>query len=81
MVFFTLDSVLRGFPAAAYTEYASPQTLVRPCPPQKILISELDIFKCHNLIADGHYLSIDQVSYICFNWVTQLTSCAPQAVS
>jgi hypothetical protein len=25
MVFFSLDGVLRGFPAAAYVQYASPQ--------------------------------------------------------
>jgi len=29
MAFFPLDCVLRGFPAAAYVQYASPQTLVR----------------------------------------------------
>ncbi|MGD9071735.1 MAG: hypothetical protein PVI69_08215, partial [Desulfobacterales bacterium] len=40
--FFSLDCVLRGFPAAAYTKYASPQTLERPCPAKKILIYELD---------------------------------------
>ena len=34
MVFFPLDSVLRGSPGATYIEYASLQTLVRP--PQKI---------------------------------------------
>jgi len=55
MVFFELYGVLRGFPVAAYTEYASPQTLVRPCPTQKIRISELDTLDCHYLLVDGHY--------------------------
>jgi len=30
---------LNGFPAATYVEYASPQTLVRPCSTKKWLIS------------------------------------------
>ncbi|MGB5617735.1 MAG: hypothetical protein WBM78_12900, partial [Desulfobacterales bacterium] len=34
------------FPAAAYIKYASPQTLVRPCPAKKILIYELDTQQC-----------------------------------
>jgi hypothetical protein len=36
--------VLRGFPAAAYEKYASPQTLVRPCLGTKTTISELDTY-------------------------------------
>ena len=54
MVFFALYGVLRGFPAATYTEYASPQTLVRPCPTQKIRISELDTLEWHYLVVDEH---------------------------
>jgi hypothetical protein len=42
MALFLPSVVLRGFPAAAYIEYASPQILVRPCSTKKILISELD---------------------------------------
>jgi hypothetical protein len=42
MALFAPRGVLRGFPAAAYSMYASPQTLVRPCATQKLLISELD---------------------------------------
>jgi hypothetical protein len=45
MVFLPPGSVLRGFPAAAYIKYASPQTLVRPCPAKKIHIYELDTQK------------------------------------
>ena len=56
MAFFTLGGVLRRFPAAAYIKYASPQTLVRPCPAKKILIYELDTQLCHLLFVDGHYL-------------------------
>ncbi len=52
MVFFALDGVLRGFPVATYTEYASPQTLVRPCSTQKIRISELDTLEYHYLVVD-----------------------------
>jgi hypothetical protein len=40
MAFFPLDGVLRGLTAAAYIKYASPKTLVRPCPAKKILIYE-----------------------------------------
>ncbi len=54
MVFFALYSVLSGFPVATYTEYASPQTLVRPCTTQKIHIYELDSLECHYLFVDGH---------------------------
>jgi len=54
MVFFPLGGVLRGFPAAAYIKYASPQTLVRPCPAKKILIYELDTQKCLSETVDGH---------------------------
>ena len=57
MVFFPLGGVLRGFPAAAYITYASPQTLVRPCPAKKILFYELDTQQCLKKIADGHYLT------------------------
>jgi len=42
MTFFPLYCVLREFSAAAYVKYASPQTLVRPCPAKKIHIYELD---------------------------------------
>jgi hypothetical protein len=56
MAFFPLGGVLRGIPAAAYVKYASPQTLVRPCPTKKILIYELDTLQCHPLVADGHKL-------------------------
>jgi len=42
MVFFPLDFVLRGFPAAVYHLYTSLKTLVRPWPAKKILIYELD---------------------------------------
>ncbi len=52
MVFFALYGVLRGFPVATYTEYASPQTLVRPCPTQKIHISELDTLECYYLVIE-----------------------------
>jgi len=45
--------IIRGFPAAAYVKYASPQTLVRPFPAKKILIYELDTLQCHPLVADG----------------------------
>ncbi len=58
MVFFPLGGVLRVFPAAAYIKYASPQTLVRPCPAKKIHIYELDTEKCLKKIADGHKLTI-----------------------
>ncbi len=54
MVFFALYGVLRGFTVATYIEYASPQPLVRPCPTQKIRISELDTLQCHNLAVDGY---------------------------
>ena len=40
MVFFPMDFVLRGFPAAPYFVYASPKTLMRPCPTKKNLIYE-----------------------------------------
>jgi len=53
MVFFALYGVLRGFPVATYTEYASPQTLVRPCTTQKIRISELDTLDYQCLVVDG----------------------------
>jgi hypothetical protein len=42
MALFPPSGVLRGFPAAAYFEYALPQTLVRPFSTKKLLISELD---------------------------------------
>jgi len=42
MALFSVSGVLRGFPAATYLMYASPQTLVRPCPSKKLLISELE---------------------------------------
>jgi hypothetical protein len=42
MAIFPLNGVLRGFPAAAYKKYASPEILVRPCSAKKLLISELD---------------------------------------
>jgi hypothetical protein len=42
MALFAPRVVLRGFSAAAYLMYASPQTLVRPCATQKLLISGLD---------------------------------------
>ena len=45
MVFFPLGGVLRRFPAAAYAQYASPQTFVRLCPTKKILIYEMDTLK------------------------------------
>jgi len=51
MVFFPLGGVFRGFSAEVYDEYASPQTLVRPCPAKKILISGLDTERCHLAIA------------------------------
>jgi hypothetical protein len=54
MVFFPLGGVLRGFPAATYNKYVSPQTLVRPCPTEKILIYELETYKRHSLRVDGH---------------------------
>jgi hypothetical protein len=44
MALFPPSGVLRGFPAAAYTQYASPQTLVRPCSTKKLLISEVVTF-------------------------------------
>jgi hypothetical protein len=54
MAFFPLNSVLRGFPAAAYVKYASPQTLVRPCPAKNILIYEVDTRQYHHTFVDGH---------------------------
>jgi hypothetical protein len=42
MALFPSSGVLRGFPAATYVEYVSPQPLVRPCSTKKLLISELD---------------------------------------
>ena len=42
MALFALFGVLRGFSVAAYSTYASPQTLVRPWSGQKLLISALD---------------------------------------
>jgi hypothetical protein len=57
MVFFSLDGVLRGFPAATYIKYASLQTLVRPGPAKKIRIYELDTLPCLKKIADGHELT------------------------
>ena len=54
MIFFALYGVLRGFPAATYTEYASPQTLVRPCPTQKIRIYGLETLDCYSLIVAGN---------------------------
>jgi hypothetical protein len=42
MALFPPNSVLREFPAAAYAQYASPQTLVRPSSTKKLLIFELD---------------------------------------
>jgi len=56
MVFFPLDGVLRGFPAAAYIKYASLQTLVWPCPAKKIRIYELDTQPCLKKIADRYEL-------------------------
>jgi hypothetical protein len=50
MIFFPLGpaygGIIRGFPAAAYITYASPQTLVRPCQTKKIRIYELDTQQC-----------------------------------
>ena len=43
MVFFPLDFVLRGFPVAEYFMYASPKTLVRPCPTKKPSFMNMDI--------------------------------------
>ena len=63
MAFFPLDYVLRGFPAAAYIQYASPQTLVRSCPAKKIHIYELDTQQCNQIIADGYYLFRFLVSF------------------
>jgi hypothetical protein len=56
MAFFPLGFVLRGFPAAAYVKYASPQTLVRPCPAKKIRIYELDPQEYLQKFADEHQL-------------------------
>ena len=64
MVFFPLDGVLRGFPAAAYIKYASPQTLVRPCPAKKILIYELDTQQGLKKIVDGHYVEDNTISVV-----------------
>jgi len=50
MAFIPPGCVLRGFRAATYKKYVSPQTLVRPCPPKKILIDELETPFCANLI-------------------------------
>jgi len=46
MAFFPPGCVLRGFRAATYKKYVSPQPLVRPCPPKKILIYELETPFC-----------------------------------
>ena len=40
-------------PAAAYIKYASPQTLVWPCPAKKIHIYELDTYRRLEKFADG----------------------------
>ncbi len=56
MALFARICVLRGFPAAAYREYASPNTLVRPRSEQKLLIYELETHRAHFIIVDGHYL-------------------------
>jgi hypothetical protein len=60
MVFFPLDVVLRGFPAAAYIKYASLQTLVRLYPAKKIRIYELDTQQCLKKITDGHEPAYDE---------------------
>ena len=54
--FFALVGLLREFPVAIYTGYASTQTLVQPCPTQKIHISELYALDYHYLIVAGHDL-------------------------
>ena len=40
MALFPVRGVLRGFPSAAYSVYASTETLVRPCSSKKALIYE-----------------------------------------
>ena len=39
-----MSGVLRRFSPAAYVEYASAQTLVRPCSSKKSLIYELETY-------------------------------------
>ena len=65
MVFFALYGVLRVFPVATYSKYASPQTLVRSCPAQKILISELDTLGCHYISVDGNKLMRLRLRLLC----------------
>jgi len=57
MALFARICVLRGFPAAAYREVASPKTLVRPCSGQKLLIYELETHRAFFTIVDGHYIN------------------------
>ena len=55
IAFFPLDCGRSGLPAAAYEKYASPQTLVRPCPAKKISFMNWKLkiaFK--QTIVDGH---------------------------
>jgi hypothetical protein len=42
--FTPMSGVLREFPSAAYSEYASTKTLVRPCSSKKFLIYELKTY-------------------------------------
>ena len=58
MVLFVRIYVLRGFPASAYREYASPKTLVRPWSEQKLLIYELETHRAYFAIVDGRELII-----------------------
>jgi hypothetical protein len=40
-----MSGVLRGFPSATSYLYASKETLVRPCSPEKYLISEMETIR------------------------------------
>ena len=53
MAIFPLSGVLRGFPGCGVPEYASPQTLVRPCSAKKYLISKSDTSCAHLATVDG----------------------------
>ena len=54
MALFLLSGVLRGFSAATYMMYASPETLVRPCSEKKRLIYESDTLQILMTFMDRH---------------------------
>ena len=54
MALFSMSIVLRGFTSSTYDQYASSQTLVRPCSTEKLPISKLETNSCPFLFSDGH---------------------------